>query len=107
MRERRESEEDDHQNETWIVRQAERLCQCVGSKCPMQDGEGQKGKDRRLHDALEDMSEFIMAEFVGEHGKDLIAGVFLEKRVEEDDALRLTETRKISIAVRGALRSIH
>ena len=66
-----------------------------------------KGEDGRLGDPLADMPELVMAELVGENRQDLVRAVLGEQRIEEHDALGLSEPREISVAVGRALRRVH
>jgi len=79
--------------------QAERASQSAGGERPTKDSKTEKRDRRHLGNALTDMTEFIVPQFMRENRQNFIRRMVLQKRVEEDNALGLSEAGEIGIAV--------
>src|ERR1700730_17391519 len=92
--------QDDDQNRAGIGRQSEGASQSAGGESPTQDRKTNKREHRHLGNALTDMTEFIVPQFMGENRQNFVRRMVLQKRVEEDDAFGLSEAGEIGVAMR-------
>src|SRR5262249_43183039 len=96
-----------NQNQARLGGQAKGPGQSAASEGPAQDSEAKKGIGRSLCDPLANMPELIVAKFMRKDRQDLVSRVILQKRVEKHDALCLSESRKICIAMCRTPRRVH
>ena len=71
--------------------------------------QGQEGQRHGEHhgDALDDVAQLEVAQFVRQHGLDLLRLETRQQGVEEHDALGAAEAREIGVAVGAALAAVH
>src|SRR6516165_6265771 len=91
--------QDNDQDQGWIIGQAEGHCQATPCKSEMKHREGEERKHRTFSNTLADMTELVMPQLMRENGQDFVRAVFLQERIEEDDALGPPQAGKISIAM--------
>ena len=59
--------------------------------------EAQQGDSGFHHNTFQDVSVYMMAEFMGQHRFNLIVAIVLQERIRQDDAARMTQAGKSGI----------
>src|SRR5690606_9250606 len=85
-----QQEEDQRERIIGPVRQREYAEAGVEPRLRVQQaeqGKGQSGQRELAQDALPDMPEMEVAQFVSQHGFDLVGGQFTQQRIKKNNAL--------------------